>query len=70
MMEIIEAAIEAPFDNLLGTFIYLTAVIVITILSLTLLLFLIPNPLSARTKQILIGVLTFVVLIIWAIVVF
>lgn len=69
-MELIEAAIQSPFDNLLGVFIYFTAVIVVTLLILTLLLYIIPNPLSRRLRSTIMGIITLIVIFIWVRMVF
>ena len=63
--ELIEAAIQSPETNLLGIFIYLTLLMFFTVLFLTIVLFLIPNRLSRRWKNAIIGIITFSVLIYW-----
>ncbi|HHU19913.1 MAG TPA: hypothetical protein GXZ58_06830 [Bacilli bacterium] len=65
LKELIEAAIQSPETNLLGIFIYLTLLMFFTVLFLTLILYLIPNPLSRRWKNAIIGSITFTVLIVW-----
>lgn len=65
LKELIEAAIQSPETNLLGIFIYLTLLMFFTVLFLTLILYLIPNPLSRRWKNAIIGSITFIVLIVW-----
>lgn len=65
LKELIEAAIQSPETNLLGIFIYLTLLMFFTVLFLTLVLYLIPNPLSRRWKNAIIGSITFTVLIVW-----
>ena len=63
--ELIKTAIQSPESNLLGIFIYLTLLLLFTIVFLTLVLYLIPNPISRRWKNAIIGTISFSVLIIW-----
>ncbi|SEN67013.1 hypothetical protein SAMN04488134_101601 [Amphibacillus marinus] len=64
-MELIKEAIQEPFENLLGLFIYFSAVVLITIAIAGLALYLIPNPLSNRIKNLIISGITFTVIFIW-----
>lgn len=63
--EIFELAIQSPETNLLGIFIYLTLLLLFTIIFVTLILYIIPNPLSRRWKNFITGLISFIVLIVW-----
>lgn len=69
-MDLIKAAMADPFNNILGLFIFFIAVIGVTVLTLTLLLHLIPNPLSRRMRSAIIGTVTMIVMVLWAVFVF
>ncbi|GEN57643.1 hypothetical protein GCM10012290_22430 [Halolactibacillus alkaliphilus] len=64
-MDLIKQAMADPFNNILGLFIYFIAVVGVTVLTLTLLLHVIPNPLSRRLRSAIIGTLTMIVIAIW-----
>lgn len=63
--ELIDQAIQSPETNLLGIFVYLTLLLFFTFIFITLILYLIPNPLSRRWKNAITGTISFVVLVIW-----
>ena len=65
LTDLIDLAIQSPETNLLGIFIYLTLLLFFTIVFVTLVLYLIPNPLSRRWKNAITGTISFVVLIVW-----
>lgn len=69
-MDLIKSAMADPFNNILGLFIYFLAVVGITVLTLTLLLHLIPNPLSRRMRSAIIGTITTIVIVLWVLLVF
>ncbi|WP_440895092.1 hypothetical protein ACS127_11015 [Amphibacillus sp. Q70] len=63
-MKLIWEAMQSPINNLLGIFIYLTLFLFCTILFATAMLYLIPNRLSTRWKNAIIGSVAFIALII------
>lgn len=64
-MDLIKQAMVDPFNNILGLFIYFIAVVGVTVLTLTLLLHVIPNPLSRRLRSAIIGTVTMIVIVLW-----
>ncbi|WP_017471696.1 hypothetical protein [Amphibacillus jilinensis] len=64
-MELLRNALQSPFDNLLGIFIYLLLIIILTITAITILLYLIPNRFSRPLKNGIVGSVTFLVMILW-----
>ncbi|MCZ0701761.1 competence protein ComGC [Natronobacillus azotifigens] len=64
-MQFLLDSMQSPVNNFLGIFLYLTLLIVLTIVVVTLLLFLIPNKLTTRIKNAIIGGITFLAVVIW-----
>ncbi|MBM7540375.1 hypothetical protein [Amphibacillus cookii] len=64
-MELLRNALQSPFNNLLGVFIYLLLIIILTITATTILLYLIPNRFSRSLKNGIVGSVTFLIMILW-----
>lgn len=64
-MQFLIDAMQRPVDNFLGIFLYLFLLITLTITATALLLFLIPNRLTTRVKNAIIGSVTFLVFFCW-----